>query len=314
MPKTRGFTLVEFIVVVLIAALLIAVALPAMKRALESRRRAACQGNLKQLGLVLYMYNNENDNVFPPVHGDQTFGSAANAIGCDPASFQDRPAFAPRIDLIYPKYLNNLDVLICPAGGDDAGDNPLGVVADNGSGMCKYVGAVTRGDASYMYLGYRLDKVDRSDPRVNTPIDAPAQLAAIATAMNKVLFNRDRSDDAVLDGDILLKDIEGANPKAATRNSMAIHKDARICRLSNEINDILYPADAFTEVLFATSQIPIVWDRVQSAPSGHMVSSHRGGCNTLYMDGHVEFTRTGEGFPLIPGMRLFDDSRDEASR
>ena len=61
----RGFTLIELMVIGSVAAVLVALLLPAVSQAQEEARRNACKNNMKQLGLAKHNYHDVH-KVFPP--------------------------------------------------------------------------------------------------------------------------------------------------------------------------------------------------------------------------------------------------------
>jgi prepilin-type N-terminal cleavage/methylation domain-containing protein/prepilin-type processing-associated H-X9-DG protein len=63
--KRKAFTLIELLVVIAIIAILAAILFPVFAQAREKARQISCVSNMKQIGLGIMQYVQDNDEVYP---------------------------------------------------------------------------------------------------------------------------------------------------------------------------------------------------------------------------------------------------------
>jgi prepilin-type N-terminal cleavage/methylation domain-containing protein len=89
--RSLGFTLIELLIVIAIIAVLMAVLIPALNRAREMGKRAACMNNTKTLALAWTLYCSEHDGLMPSSQGVADKGWVRGLTG----TYQTRPVDAP---------------------------------------------------------------------------------------------------------------------------------------------------------------------------------------------------------------------------
>ena len=169
-----------------VTAILVAIGAPALDKAQHAAEMAECQNNLKQLGVILKLWSTDHD-LYPPL--SETAGH-----------------FLFRSEDLYPDYLSDSTILVCPS---DTSVPHAPAPSDIG-------------DYSYFYLGYALT--------------SESEARAFLTAYEKYVSNNDVFEDdlsvtpgeGINGGDALLRLRDGVERYyvADIANPLAVQEEA----------------------------------------------------------------------------------------
>ncbi|MEM9251643.1 MAG: prepilin-type N-terminal cleavage/methylation domain-containing protein [Planctomycetota bacterium] len=204
--QQRAFTLIELLVVISIIAILIGILLPALGAARSRARLLTCGVNQKQLGLAIYAYAVDSDNVLPhnpntalsnPARGYDGPTLATNAIALQAAGTTGLPAGVTEdtvgIGVLIDYQLDDDRAPFCP---DDDSTDPveelenLRTGADSASSSYYYrqldaIGYEDDGSGNFVQRSTAISQPPRLD---NLELN-PAGLDATALLMDRNFFD-----------------------------------------------------------------------------------------------------------------------------
>jgi prepilin-type N-terminal cleavage/methylation domain-containing protein/prepilin-type processing-associated H-X9-DG protein len=251
-PLGHAFTLIELLVVIAILALLAALLLPALARAKDSGRKAACISNLRQIGLAVHGYAQDNDGKMPYGPNAPPFSHPADFYPStgSPTSLLSLRSGAPvALGLLLKDHLAQTPkVLFCP-GSDQTVDAEaeLAKVGTN-QAQCSYYyrhGGVTQLFYTPPIEPESLRLVNPGHNRNGTPIRALAIDSQFRCSFTVAAYNvKPRTHHQQRLADILYVDGSVASrPNRDARFTVDLRNNADLYNAFNRILEVLEQAD-----------------------------------------------------------------------
>ena len=322
----KGFTLIELLVVMVIIALLIGLLLPALSRAKEEARKTQCRSNLRQIGMGIMMYANDNGGFTPGVGGagGRTLGATtwfglisnnyiprnAATVGQPQAWLRSSatPARPIGLGLIWTGgYLTakGAQILYCPS--DNSG---LNAALNNGTGMAysKVVtydmdepfwtskGAIVRANDNGLGDHYDSSDLDTSPYYLEANFSGPndngqpsfTDLGQLMVLMNYTI-RWDKLGKIDCPAYVNWNYIDNA-VKLESFGAKGIIADNLLLRLDNKARDWYFVWGYNTKILAEANL-----DKLLNDMKRRVVTNHDNSYNVLFTDGSVKSFNDGGG-------------------
>lgn len=212
--QSKGFTLVELLVVIGIIALLISILLPSLSKAREAANKVKCGSNLKQIGQGLLLYANENNGNYPRTYYGGATAASLNLIidstGNNVANpFAAAPAASPvgnnnvgaAIYLLLRTQELTSAVFVCPSSNAEADTYQAAAVKGNVQNQCNFSSDTTKHLS--VNLSYSFEVMYPGSNAVN----------------DGYRWTNTLKSDFAIGADINPGTVNGSNPKAITTTS-----------------------------------------------------------------------------------------------
>jgi len=112
--KRKAFTLVELLVVISIIALLVSILMPALSKAREQAKRVVCSSGLRQIGLLLEYYCEDNNGKYPPMERSSAYLYSSTR---PPLTLRGLAGVLPYLELIPgDQSAKRMSIFWCPSG------------------------------------------------------------------------------------------------------------------------------------------------------------------------------------------------------